>query len=150
MQTVYQKNRKSTLIFRILFYLEVAYMKIKALILFFPFAVFLVETVSFASAVNNLCKKENVGCGKMSCMKMKKRESCQSKKQHDQKPAGKCNDIPGCSTCPVCFAFTFLSQYEWSAKSFLFKKNYRLINASDVSSYIPPVWKPPNDYFLYS
>ena len=141
---------KSKINFTILFYLETAYMKIRALILFFPFAVFLVETVSFTSVVNNLCMKENVGCKKMSCPKKEKQEPCQNKKEHDQKPIGKCNNTPDCSTCPVCFAFTFLSQYEWLAKSFLFKKNYRLINAGYVSSYIPPVWKPPNGYFLYS
>jgi hypothetical protein len=124
-------------------------MKIRALILLFPFTVFLAETVSFTSLVNNLCKNENVTCKKMPCMKMKKESPCQSKKKHDQKPSGKCNNTD-CTICPICFTFTFLSQYELPVKDFRYKKNYRLINDGYVSSYIPPVWKPPNGYFLYS
>jgi hypothetical protein len=121
-------------------------MKINALILLFPFTVFLAETVSFTSVFSNDCKKENITCQKISCMKMKKESPCQSKKKHDQKPSGKCNDVPDCSICPICFMFTFPPQYELSVKDFPFKKNYRLINARHVSTYIPPVWKPPNSF----
>jgi hypothetical protein len=75
---------------------------------------------------------------------------CTGKKEHDQKPSGKCNNSPGCSICPVCSMFTFVSQYEWSVKYFPYKKNYWLINTGYVLAYIPPVWKPPNSYLVYS
>jgi hypothetical protein len=123
-------------------------MKIRALILFFPFTVFLAET-AFMPAASNTCKKENISCRQTSCMKMKQ-SPCQSKKEHNKKPPGKCNNTSECSSCPVCFTFTFLPQYEWSARSFSFKKNYWLINTGHISSYIPPVWKPPNGYSFYS
>ena len=120
-------------------------MKTQALILLFPFAVFLTET-----AVLPLETKTT--CSKMSCIKMKRTTEmkCQGKKGHDQKPSGKCNNTPDCSTCPVCLAFIFLPQYEWTANYFPHKKNYRLVNAGYLTCYIPPVWKPPNSCFFYS
>ncbi len=120
-------------------------MKVRSLILFFLFTVFLAETATFPPEVKNTCSK-------MSCVNTKEmvKMKCEGKKQHNQKRSGKCNNTPDCSVCPVCSTFTFLPQYEWSVKYFPFKKNYRMINAGYISSYIPPVWKPPNSYFLYS
>ncbi len=117
-------------------------MKLKALILLFPFAVFLTETYVFPLEVKSECSK-------MSCMKMKKmmEPKCHDKKD-SQKPAGKCNNIPECSLCPVCFVFTLQPQYELSLKYFLLKKNYPLINTGYMSCYIPPVWKPPKIYSI--
>jgi hypothetical protein len=118
-------------------------MKIRALILLFPFAVYLTETVVFPAEVNKTCKK-------MSCVKMNKPMKCHGKKSNNQKSSGKCDTNPDCTLCPVCFTFTFHPQYEWSAKSFPFEKNYRQVSAGYISAYLPPVWKPPNSYFLYS
>ena len=112
-------------------------MKTPALILLFPFAVFLTETVSFPQAIDKSCKK-------MSCMKMKEPMKCHGKKDNSQAPSGKCNKTADCSFCPVCSTFTFLPQYEWSVKWFSSGKNYWLVNTGYISSYVPPVWKPPN------
>jgi hypothetical protein len=125
-------------------------MKARALILFFPFAVFLIETVSFPSQVNNICKKVVNPCEKMSCMQMKKPMNCQDKKSDNEKPSGRCNNNPDCTFCPVCYTFTFQPQYQWSPKFFSFKKNYRLVNTGYVSSYISLIWKPPDSYLLDS
>jgi hypothetical protein len=119
-------------------------MKIKALILFLPFAAFLIEAASFPLEIKSTCSKMH--CMKKATMKT----NCRSKKEHDQKSPGKCNNTTDCSVCPLCSTFTFQPQYELSEKYFSLKKNYRLMNAGHVSSYIPPVWKPPNHYFLYS
>jgi hypothetical protein len=119
-------------------------MKVRALILLFPFVLFLGETVSFPLEANSSCWK------KMSCMKMMKPAKCPGNKAHNQKPSGKCNNSPDCSICPVCSTFTFQPQYEWLPKYSPFKKNYRLVNTGYLSSYVSPVWKPPNSYFLYS
>jgi len=120
-------------------------MKLRVLILVFPFAVFLSETAI-------LPLEANPANSKISCTKMKEtmEMKCHSKKDCNKKPSGKCNNTSGCYICPVCSIFTFLPQYEWSVKCFSFKKNYRLINTGNVSSYITPVWKPPNSYILYS
>jgi hypothetical protein len=100
--------------------------------------------------VRTTCSKRAT-CSKISCIKMKRmmEMKCRGEKEHNQGSQGKCNN-PDCSVCPVCSTFIFLAQYEWSAKYFRFKKNYRLINTGYLSSYIPPVWKPPNSYFRFS
>ena len=125
-------------------------MRTQAIILIFPFAVFLTETVSFVPAMKDECaivaaKKSNC------CMKTKKPDQCHNKKATDKKTSdNKCNNNPDCTTCPVCYTFIFQPQYKWAAEQFYFKKNYELLNASYISSYTPNVWKPPNGCFYYS
>jgi hypothetical protein len=68
---------------------------------------------------------------------------CNGQKHNSQKPDKNCNDKTDCSICPVCFMFTYLPQYEWTANYFFSGKNYPQINMGYISSYIPPVWKPP-------
>jgi len=140
-------------------------MRIKALILFFPFAVFLAETASFIPAMKNACailaakkstctkaKKQDT-CSqnkeKNTCTKIKQQDKCCNKKTAKIPVDNACNDNADCSTCPVCYTFIFQQQYEWEAQQFLFKKNYRLINTGHISSYTTDVWKPPNG-FLYT
>lgn len=137
-------------------------MRTKALILFFPFAVFLAETASFIPAMKDTCAKvvaEKTTCTKekeqKTCTRKKEENACKKIKQQDaccNKKPGKtpadntCNDNAGCSTCPVCYTFIFQQQYEWPAQQFLFKKNYRLINTGHISAYTSDVWKPPNGF----
>jgi hypothetical protein len=136
------KRANQNLFFNIFFILKSHNMKLTPLILLFPFAVFLTETAVLPLEIKSECSE-------MSCMKMKKMmgTKCHGKKEN-QESSGKCNNIPECSFCPVCFLFTFQPQYEWSPNYFSLKKSYRSINTGDVSSYIPPVWKPPNSYSL--
>lgn len=140
-------------------------MRTKALILFFPFTVFLAETASFIPAMKNTCalfftkitactkeKKQDV-CTRKKVMnsrtKIKQQKTC-CNKGAGKTPAGNtCNDNVDCSTCPVCYTFIFQQQYEWPAQQFAFKKNYGLINSAQTSSYTNDVWKPPNG-FLYT
>ena len=120
-------------------------MKTRALILFFPLAIFLAETASFPLEANSTCKKNF-------CMKMMKQTKCSGKtkcskeKNDQQKPSGKCNNNSDCTICPVCLTFTFQPLYELPLKNFTFEKNYPRLNTGFVSSYIPPVWKPPNSH----
>ncbi len=120
-------------------------MKTRAFILVLLFAVFLAETASFPGEIKNTC-------GKMSCMKMRSTllKECHSQKNNGQKSSGSCNEKTDCSVCPVCLTFTFLPQYECSVNYLFPRKKYPLINIDCTSSYIPPVWKPPNSYPLYS
>jgi hypothetical protein len=118
-------------------------MKTRAFILLFPFAVYLAETVHFPQEANK-------GCKKMSCMKMKMPMKCHDKKDDSEKPSGKCNNNPDCTFCPVCYTFTFLTQYELTVKYTLIEKNYLQITSGYITSYIPPVWKPPNTCILSS
>lgn len=139
-------------------------MRTKALILFFPFAVFLAETASFIPAMKEACTIK--ATKKSACTKEKKENACSSKnekqgctkgeqdgcsnKDSNKTPADKsCTDNAGCSTCPVCYTFIFQQQYEWAARHFKLKKNYTVINTGHISSYTNDVWKPPNG-FLYT
>ncbi len=130
-------------------------MRTKALILFFPFAVFLTETISFIPAMKAACtivakekkpdvcslKNEESTC----CAMMKQHNECNKEKENGEIPEEKdCNDNADCSTCPVCYTFIFQTQYEWTGQEFLCKKDYWLINTDHISNYIPDVWKPPN------
>jgi hypothetical protein len=119
-------------------------MKIQALILVFPFAVFLTETASFTPAMKAAC--EAVTAKKSSCPKMQEPGKCQTKKENGKKkPSGKtCNDTPDCSTCPVCYTFIFQPQFEWPAEQAICKKKFSLLNTGNLFSYSPDVWKPPN------
>jgi len=140
-------------------------MRIKALILFFPFAVFLAETASFIPAMKDACailsakktacakeKKQNV-CSrneeKNSCTKSKQQDKCKNNSTDKIPDNNACNDNADCSTCPVCYTFIFQQQYEWPAQQFPGNKNYGLINTGYISSYTNDVWKPPNG-FLYA
>jgi hypothetical protein len=134
---------KKTGILIVLYFYATEQMKARAIILLFPFAIFLAETASFPREVNKTCSK-------MSCRKMMKSMKCPGKKPDSQRPSGKCNTIPDCSACPVCASFTFQPQYEWFPKYSPFKKNYRLVNTGYISSYVSPVWKPPNPCWFYS
>ncbi|HMK25370.1 MAG TPA: hypothetical protein VK483_05010 [Chitinophagaceae bacterium] len=90
---------------------------------------------------------------KTSCTKTKcgmGTTKCSGKKDNPKKSSGKCKDDPNCTFCPACTAFTFQPQYELILKYSFLIKNYPLINSSNISAYIPPVWKPPNDCFLLS
>jgi hypothetical protein len=118
-------------------------MKIQALILLFPFTFFLAETVSFPSQVNSKCKK-------MSCTKMMKPMKCSGKNDSKQRSSGKCNSTPDCTICPVCSVFTSQQQYEPTSNSLAIKKKYQQKSTGFVTSYIPPVWKPPDTGFLSS
>jgi hypothetical protein len=140
-------------------------MRTKALILFFPFAVFLAETASFIPAMKDACAISTAK--KSTCTKEKNQDACTPKKEKStctkikqqnkccNRGAGKtpadntCNNNADCSTCPVCYTFIFQQQYEWPAQHFVFKKNYGLINSGHISSYTNDVWKPPNG-FLYT
>jgi len=122
-----------------LFFILDVLMKQRALILFFPLLVFLIETASFSSTMKN-------SCGKMSCLKQQQGMSCHHKKQNDQKSSEKCNT--DCSFCPICSTFTFQSQYEWPSKNLLLLQCHASTDSKYVSSYIPSVWKPPNTYFI--
>ena len=114
-------------------------MRTKALILIFPFAVFLTETVSFPMQINSRCKQ-------MSCMKTMSEMNCPHKKGNCEKPAGKCNNSSACSICPVCCIFVFQPQYSWSLHKGIPKKKYHLANTGYISSYASDIWKPPNNY----
>ena len=114
-------------------------MKIRALILIFPFAVFLTETASFPLQIGSRCKQ-------ISCMKTMSEMNCPHKKGKCEKPVGKCNNSSGCSICPVCGIFVFQPQYSWSLNKDIPKKNYQLLNTVYISSYTSDIWKPPNDY----
>ena len=140
-------------------------MRTKALILFFPFAVFMAETASFIPAMKNACailaakktactkeKKQDVCSRKKeisSCTKIKQQHTCCNKGSGKTPADNSCNDNADCSTCPVCYTFIFQQLYEWPAQQFLLKKNYGLINTGSISSYTTDVWKPPNG-FLYT
>lgn len=136
-------------------------MRTKALILFFPFAVFLAETASFIPAMKNACailaakkssckkEKKDDACSKSkekkTCTKVKQEYKCCTKPTPGKLPVNDdCNDKADCSTCPVCYTFIFQQQYEWQAQQFFLKKNYILTNTGYISSYISAVWKPPN------
>jgi hypothetical protein len=140
-------------------------MRTKALILFFPFAIFLAETASFTPAMKNACaiiaakkntckkeKKENT-CSqkkeKSACTKIKKQDKCCNKNRGKAPADNPCNDNPDCSTCPVCYTFIAQQQYEWQAQQFFLKKNYGLSNKVYISLYTSDVWKPPNG-FMYT
>ena len=116
-------------------------MRTRALILFFPFALFIAETVSFPTHANTDCKK-------MTCSKMMKQMSCSHKKDNSEKPSNKCNNTAACSICPVCSIFVFQPQHTWFIKYTLLKNNYPLSNGGSLSSYISKVWKPPNKLFI--
>ena len=123
-------------------------MKARATILFFSFAMFLIETASFPIQMVNTCKKTSPV--KTSCMKTKcgmEATKCSGKKD-GPKNSGKCKDDPNCTFCPACTAFTFQPQYELILKYFFLTKNYPLISSTNISAYIPPVWKPPNGYSI--
>ena len=121
-------------------------MKVQAFILLIPLTAFLAETISLPLEVTS-CKKEfTISSTKKTCMKMVKPIKCHGSKENEPKPSGKCNNTSECSVCPVCFAFTFQPQYENSLQYLFIKKNYGLINAGFPTSYVPPVWKPPNSY----
>ena len=79
-----------------------------------------------------------------------KQTKCSGKKDTAKKPSGKCKDNPNCTFCPVCSVFTFPLSYELPLKYVFFIKKYPLINCGYIAAYIPPVWKPPNDYSLFS
>ena len=123
-------------------------MRIQALILIFPFAVFLIETASFIPVMKEACAKmtpRKSSC----CMKTKAADKCHNKKATDKKTSdNKCTNNPDCTTCPVCYTFIFQPQYEWPAQQFLFTKNYSLLNTIYISSYTSNVWKPPNGFFI--
>jgi hypothetical protein len=127
-------------------------MRIQALILVFPFAVFLTETASFVPALQDACtivSAEESSC----CMKIEntEEEECGSKTENDKNTSGNdCTDNTDCTTCPVCYTFIFQPQYEWPAEQFLFTKNYGSLSTSYTSFYIPDVWKPPNGFFYYA
>ena len=134
-------------------------MRTPALILLFPFAVFLTETAGFNPAVKGACavvpaekryiaknsppgnchKKKEKNC----CTKMKKQDECNNKKG-DGKNGNRCENKPDCNTCPVCYTFIVQPQYEWSAHRFVSPKNYGLLTTSYISVYTTNVWKPPN------
>jgi hypothetical protein len=117
-------------------------MKFDALILLFPFTIFLIETSSFPLEVKTICSETQ-------CMRQANMElNCNGEKDQDQKSPGKCN-TPDCSVCPVCFLFIFQPQYEWSINYFSFKTNYNSVNSRYVSSYIASIWKPPNHDSIY-
>lgn len=121
-------------------------MKLSALILLFPCAVFLTETALVIPVVPAVTKSCSV---KKQCSKAPvKQTACSKKKACNKTPAPKkCNDDnPKCISCPVCYVFTFQPQYEWKAEYFIAKKNYSHINDAVVSSYNSSVWKPPNDF----
>lgn len=124
-------------------------MKSLAFILLVPFTVFLTETATFPLETNNACKK-NSCMQKIQESKCSSKKECSSKKKNDKKSPEKCNSTSDCTICPVCFIFTFQPQYELSLKYSLFRKNYQLTNTGIISSYIPPVWKPPNSFFQNS
>lgn len=141
-------------------------MRTKALILFFPFAVFLAETASFIPAMQDKCaivaaeksacakEKKQDACTrkkeKSTCTNTEQQDKCSTKKEQNKIPVdNNCDDNPDCSTCPVCYTFIFQHQYEWPAQQFVCKKNYSLINAGYLSAYTTDVWKPPNG-FLYT
>ena len=120
-------------------------MKTPAVILLFPFAVFLTESASFPPRLIELCKKT-------SCMKTKcgmKKTNCSAKKDTDKKPSGDCKGNLNCTFCPVCSVFTFPQPYEPSLKCLFFTKKYPLMNCGHSAAYIPPVWKPPNQHHLF-
>ena len=114
-------------------------MKAAALILLFPFTVFIAETISFPTQASNTCKK-------LSCTKMMDRMSCSHKKDNCEKPSGKKDDTSPCSICPVCSTFVFQAEYVASVAYILLKKDFPLINTGYISSYASEVWKPPNNY----
>ena len=135
-------------------------MKTPAIILLVSFALFLAETASFPPNLIELCKKSS--CIKTTCevkkTKCEKKESkcgmkqtkCSGKKDTDNKSSADCKENPNCIYCPVCSVFTFPPQYELSLTYLFFTKKYPLINCSHTAAYIPPVWKPPNGYSLFS
>ena len=116
-------------------------MRARALILIFPFAVFLTETVTFPMQINTRCKQ-------MSCIKTIGEMNCPRKKGNCEKPAGKCDNSSACSICPVCSIFVFQPQYSLSVLKDFTKKNYQLLNAGYIFSYTSDIWKPPNNYLL--
>ena len=135
-------------------------MRTKALILFFPFAVFLTETGSFFPAMKKacaamaskikLCTKNTkqdactLNKKKNTCTKTKQQNRCCNKKA-DKTPAGNsCNDNPDCTTCPVCYTFIFQQQYEWHARQFPVKKIYGLTKTGHTSSYNSSFFHPPH------
>lgn len=75
---------------------------------------------------------------------------CSDKKDTTKKPSGKCKDNPNCTFCPVCSVFIFPLQYELSLKYLFFTKKYPLKNSGKIAAYIPPDWKPPDSYFMFS
>lgn len=75
---------------------------------------------------------------------------CSGKKDTSKRSSRKCKDDPACTFCPACTAFTFQPQYELTLKYSFLAKNYPLLSSGDIAAYIPPVWKPPNGYSLFS
>lgn len=119
-------------------------MRTRALILFFPFTVFIAEMASFPSQVKNSCKK-------MSCMKMMKEMNCIHKKNNNsKKTSGECGNTSICSLCPVCSLFIMQAQYDGAEKIECFSKKYPSLTTNYDFSYIPSVWKPPNGYLRFS
>lgn len=130
-------------------------MRTKAVILFFPFAVFLFETASFVPVLVEKCTKaasKKSSCTKPepqdACSKKNAKPSCKPEKKQDygnkDDDSKNCENNPDCRTCPVCYTFIFQSLYEWPARSFRPGKDYALMNTGCISFYISSVWKPPN------
>ncbi len=117
-------------------------MKAKAIILLLPFALFIIETISFPLQANGACKK-------MTCMKMMGHIKCPHQKDDCKKSkenSGNCSNSSECSLCPVCSIFVFQPNYELPLTSELFQLRFPSLYANYVSSYISDVWKPPNNY----
>lgn len=89
-------------------------MKIQALILLFPLAVLLTETGTITPVIKTTCENK---CGN----KKTKQDDCSNKNDTD-----KCNNKTECTSCPVCCVFILQLQYEWTAKQFIFKQQYRI------------------------
>ncbi|HMI78413.1 MAG TPA: hypothetical protein VK484_06440 [Ferruginibacter sp.] len=122
-------------------------MRTAALILLFPFTVYMTETASFIPAMAAQCAlvaTEESSC----CMKTNDQDECSMPEDTEEAP-GDCTDSPDCTTCPVCYSFIFQPRYEWSPVPVLIKKDYSLLDTSYSSSYTSNVWKPPNG-FSYS
>ncbi|MEO6406798.1 MAG: hypothetical protein ABIY51_11610 [Ferruginibacter sp.] len=128
------------------------------MILAFTFAVFITETLTVIPMMMDLNakektapksdKKENypVEKQKSCCSKMMHSNKCTNKKERSKNTPGKnCNDSTGCTTCPVCYNFTFQPSYQiQAATSFLYKRSYAYQDAMFTSHYLTDVWKPPN------
>lgn len=128
-------------------------MKKRALILFFPFAAFLVETASFMPAMQQACSKavaKTTTCGTQvkkpsTCCKKATTPAPCSKTKHSNKPVGNgSTDNPCCYNCPVCYTFLFEPTYEITALSWLIKKGYQGLEVSFRSTYQAEVWNPPD------
>ena len=129
-------------------------MRTTASILLLSLIVLVTETASVIPVVKELCKEAAPAAPAKRCGMIEETPACtaafenagcaQKKKCGQQEKERNCENKESCTSCPVCYVFTFQPRYELPVRSFSLKNKYPLPNILDLASYSASVWKPPN------